>query len=740
MAIYFPPNQPDGTTYTANNGVVYEYDANRDTWTAVSTTGHGVEEAPHDNVKYTRYNESWEPESVSTVNSQDGDVNLTHFDVGAPPEAPLDSENYVRRNAQWVTESVTSVNGMTGDVTISAGGSGDVEEAPIDGVKYVRRNEDWEAESVSSVNGKTGTIVLDAADVGAATETWVLEEIAGIETTEFHFKGDRDCTTEDPPADAIEGDIWMNTVTGTVKNTWNHAGGLPIVQYQLIILADSGEWFLGTVQGGGTSIPEGNGGVSGILKLSDSVSSPGLNIDAGTAATPYAVSVAYDKAVEALTNSGGGLDQGTADSRYVRLDGTGQNIQGTKKFESRLEVGSSAQFQLQKDGNKNSPCIDFPNNLNLYSRRNNTGNPRTSSQDLVIHRNDHDDHGIYMTFIDGDNSGNYGNVKVGLRRNNPEYALDIDGSMQVSQVYFRESGDANNTSKGITIAASGGGGTISGGSDAIRINNFVINNTVSANGNATYINLENATRTPFMHWRDDINFRQFQSSDGGNTLYGWSMYKGSNSTGSGVVYAGWINNNGNCKWGFRTHRPETALHVSSTIKANQYQDARSAEFTGAFFRSPVDGINFQDRVIAEDDLVLNKAVYTKAPENNSFASAASVHETAVAKQIKAALTKYTEDGKTRFGIDTTTLESIFTTNGLTIGDYGIVKTLELDQVIQEQNRNDDGTLDPEEPDRVYRAAATTYKSIDYQALFAFIISAMPDFDALEARIAALEAG
>ena len=81
-----------------------------------------------------------------------------------------------------------------------------------------------------------------------------------------------------------------------------------------------------------------------------------------------------------------------------------------------------------------------------------------------------------------------------------------------------------------------------------------------------------------------------------------------------------------------------------------------------------------------------------------------------------------------------TLEGIFTNNGLTIGDYDIIKTVTLDAITVAG----DGSGEDGEHDRVWRASATTYKSIDYQALFAFIISSLPDFDSLESRISALE--
>ena len=251
--------------------------------------------------------------------------------------------------------------------------------------------------------------------------------------------------------------------------------------------------------------------------------------------------------------------------------------------------------------------------------------------------------------------------------------------------------------------------------------------------NNSYINLNDATRSPFMTFRDNINFRMFQSSDGSNTLYGFGIARGTDFTGSGVVYCGYINNNSNCKWGFRTHRPEAALHVNATMKANQYQNARNAEFDGAFFSSPTDGITFKDRMVAEDYMIVDKAIYTKAissPPATTF----STYETAAAKAIKAAFTKYTADGKTKFGIDTQTLEGIFTNNGLTIGDYDIIKTVTLDAITVAG----DGSGEVGEHDRVWRASATTYKSIDYQALFAFIISSLPDFDSLESRISALE--
>ena len=124
----------------------------------------------------------------------------------------------------------------------------------------------------------------------------------------------------------------------------------------------------------------------------------------------------------------------------------------------------------------------------------------------------------------------------------------------------------------MTLSADGGGGVLSAANGHVQVNNLKFGGNVNDNGNSTYINLEGATRSPFMKFRDDINFRMFQSNDnGGNTLYGFGIAKGTNFTGSGVVYCGFINNNSNCKWGFRTHRPEAAVHVAASMKANQYQ-------------------------------------------------------------------------------------------------------------------------------------------------------------------------
>ena len=37
MALYFPPNQANQTQFPASNGVLYEYDSSRNTWTSIST-------------------------------------------------------------------------------------------------------------------------------------------------------------------------------------------------------------------------------------------------------------------------------------------------------------------------------------------------------------------------------------------------------------------------------------------------------------------------------------------------------------------------------------------------------------------------------------------------------------------------------------------------------------------------------------------------------------------------------
>ena len=119
---------------------------------------------------------------------------------------------------------------------------------------------------------------------------------------------------------------------------------------------------------------------------------------------------------ENLTNlPSSGLSQSTADNRYVRLENVNQTVNGTKTF--------SDTFELSKDGSPSDPCLKFPNNLNLYTRRNgSTGSSLTNSQDIAIHRNNNNENGLFMTFIDGSDASNTGNVKIGLRRNNPNYA------------------------------------------------------------------------------------------------------------------------------------------------------------------------------------------------------------------------------------------------------------------------------------------------------------------------------
>lgn len=297
MSIYFPPNQPDGYEYTEpTNGVTYRYDANKNTWTSVSETGGVTEGEINDLIQI--YNETY---SVD--------------------KNPQDGHEYVREDDSWIRNSVT--------------------EAPSDGEQYVRKNEAWEqlvGSGVSSVNSKVGDVVLDADDVGAATEQYVLDEIAKISSNEFNFLGEIDPTTSGP-TQSEDGDIYESNTTGTIGAGWGSSTGKSIQEYQLLICTSDGDWVRGGVMDGGSALHDATDSVKGVVLLSDSTGSS-LDASSGhTAATPKAV----DDLKNNLTSQiNGKISQSDGDSRYVRKTGN-ESISGNKTFLNDLKVDANLQ-------------------------------------------------------------------------------------------------------------------------------------------------------------------------------------------------------------------------------------------------------------------------------------------------------------------------------------------------------------------------------------------------------------
>jgi len=209
---------------------------------------------------------------------------------------------------------------------------------------------------------------------------------------------------------------------------------------------------------------------------------------------------------------------------------------------------------------------------------------------------------------------------------------------------------------------------------------------------------------------------------------------GQSGTGGGRVE--FIDNQNNMKVGIRNNNPEVALHVSSTIKANQYQDVRiapgeTATFDGRLFVSPL-GFDFVNSMRLHSDLYQEGGTYRKVQEQSAYgASAVSTAERSAASSIRAAIRGYTKNGKRCFEVDKQTLVNAFTTAGLDIADYDIVKEVEQTEHT--------GFVDDDIDMNIPGYSAGTYTAVNYENLFAFLLAAGPDLSALEARIAALEA-
>lgn len=207
---------------------------------------------------------------------------------------------------------------------------------------------------------------------------------------------------------------------------------------------------------------------------------------------------------------------------------------------------------------------------------------------------------------------------------------------------------------------------------------------------------------------------------------------GESGTGGGRIE--FIDNQNNMKVGIRNNNPDVALTVSSTVKANQYQEFRSigkaATFDGRLFVSP-DGFDFADSMRLHSDLYQEGGTYRKVQEQSVYgASAVSTAEKTVASSIRAAIRGYTKNGKRCFEVDKQTLVSAFTAAGLDIGNYDIVKEVEQTEHT--------GFVDDDIDMNIPGYAAGTYTAVNYENLFAFLLAAGPDLSALEARIAALE--
>ena len=101
-----------------------------------------------------------------------------------------------------------------------------------------------------------------------------------------------------------------------------------------------------------------------------------------------------------------------------------------------------------------------------------------------------------------------------------------------------------------------------------------------------------------------------------------------------------------------------------------------------------------------------------------------------ASTIRSLLRGYIHNNRRCFCIDKSVLISSFRNQGLDIANYDLIKEVTLPAnpgLVEVEDGLDEGGH-----------GEMTYTSIDYAALFMFMIAALPDFSALEARIATLE--
>ena len=155
---------------------------------------------------------------------------MAKLDFPAASESPWTGSNDV-----VYTYIGTEPNGYWSAVSPGGGGGGD---GDVDtGVMTVNTLEPDDE----------GDLTLEAADVGATTEAYVDQKILDTITIPLKFVGQYDVTLADPPADAESGNIYEATTTGTVGANWQNIAGLSIVENQLVVLTQGGDWVLGSV-------------------------------------------------------------------------------------------------------------------------------------------------------------------------------------------------------------------------------------------------------------------------------------------------------------------------------------------------------------------------------------------------------------------------------------------------------------------------------------------------------------
>lgn len=331
--------------------------------------------------------------------ASDGEWFLGAIVAEGIPEAPTDGYFYGRQSVEWE-------RGVEEDTQLN--------------VSRVRYNGGWKDESVSSVNHQTGEVQITPDGIGAATPEFVLEEIAKIESGEFQFKGLIDVTTEDPPADSKEGDIWEASVAGIVKSSWTSSGGKSVQQFQMLILTTSGDWILAAVMDGDAGIPDApNDGKAYVRQYEDWVD--------------------VDEVVQEPDING------ELTGRFVtRVDqpGTFEQIYGKKIFRDLISFDASTASVTSFDRNV---FIDFPSNISLFDG----GTQGLSKYQFIILRDRRanasaDKNGLYLGFED---LGSTSATRVGVKCV-PESALDVLGRATANNFKARQFAYQGNSDNG----------------------------------------------------------------------------------------------------------------------------------------------------------------------------------------------------------------------------------------------------------------------------------------------------
>ena len=335
-------------------------------------------------------------EFQNVIATSDGDWVLGSTPVNdGLPEAPTDGATYGRSLSNWVEA---------------------VSEDSVINTKRVRYNNSWEDESVSQVNGQTGDVRITAETLGAATETWVLEQIGNIASDEFKFQGLINPVTTDPDPNAEEGWIYESSVAGVVKNTWPGIAGETVEAYQFILLTESKGWVLGAVADGEIGVEEAPNDNNAYVRQNEKW------VD-----------------VESVLPE---PDQNTGEltGKFVtRVDqpGTFEQIYGKKIFRDLISFDPATASVTNNDSNAE---IDFPSNITLFN-----GGRDGNVQYLVMRdrrSSNTDANGLFIGFEDGSNTSS---CRIGIKTKS-QVALDVKGAVNGNGFRSRPNNETNQSS------------------------------------------------------------------------------------------------------------------------------------------------------------------------------------------------------------------------------------------------------------------------------------------------------